>query len=280
MQSHYGKHRGSTGKAAANSSPELQPTTTTNLQFIDNRPEAGLQAKIQELVDNSPQSKQTDRYHSIANSNDRPQAPVIQQRSPGQGSNVIQCDFDYELPDGKIIVIKNWDEIIHQLTLNDQLDDLVQEFGKELVFQSAQKFFEERTYKVSNSLLRIKVRSIAKTLKETKVEEPFIPLKEEVKIEPPSDVNALDKESGLAPLHNAAAEGKEDEVVKLLSRGAKIDILSAKDDYTPLHAAILSEKFNTAAFLLSKGSSWFVKSKSKLETALNMLCSKPGLKEF
>ncbi|MBK6622123.1 MAG: hypothetical protein IPG32_15055 [Saprospirales bacterium] len=174
MQSHYGKHRGSTGKAAR----ILRGTPAhyhNQFQFIDKRPEAGLQAKIQELVDNSPQSKQTDRYHSIANSNDRPQAPVIQQRSPGQGSNVIQCDFDYELPDGKIIVIKNWDEIIHQLTLNDQLDGLVQEFGKELVFQSAQKFFEERTYKVSNSLLRIKVRSIAKTLKETKVEEPLFP---------------------------------------------------------------------------------------------------------
>ena len=67
MNTHADHTQDDKSKAVANSLSEKESSSELSFQFVDNRPEAIAQRKLQELADNSPQVKQLRAFQKIAN---------------------------------------------------------------------------------------------------------------------------------------------------------------------------------------------------------------------
>jgi hypothetical protein len=68
MNTYTDKTQENKSQAVANSSPKLQSNGESSFQFVDNRPEAIAQRKLQEVINNSPQVKQLRDCQAMANS--------------------------------------------------------------------------------------------------------------------------------------------------------------------------------------------------------------------
>jgi hypothetical protein len=62
MNTHADKSQENKSQSVANGTPQKQGSSESTFQFVDNRPEAVTQRKLQEIANNSPQAKQTDNY--------------------------------------------------------------------------------------------------------------------------------------------------------------------------------------------------------------------------
>ena len=67
MNTHADKSQENKSQAVANSLPKLQSESESTFQFVDNRPEAIAQRKLQEAINNSPRVQQLKAYQEMAN---------------------------------------------------------------------------------------------------------------------------------------------------------------------------------------------------------------------
>ena len=67
MNTHEDKTQENKSQAVANSLPQLQSNGESTFQYVDNRPEAITQRKLQESINNSPRVQQLKSYQEMAN---------------------------------------------------------------------------------------------------------------------------------------------------------------------------------------------------------------------
>ncbi len=67
MNTHADKSQENKSQAVANSLPKLQSESESTFQFVDNRPEAIAQRKLQEAINNSPRVQPLKAYQEMAN---------------------------------------------------------------------------------------------------------------------------------------------------------------------------------------------------------------------
>ena len=68
-----------------------------------------------------------------------------------------------------------------------------------------------------------------------------------------ADVNVLDDEDNLSPLHHAVESGNVDMINLLSKHGAKLDIKGSVDDWTPLHEASQHPRLDILQLLVKNG---------------------------
>lgn len=67
MNTHADKTQDNKSQSVANGEPQMQSSGESTFQFVDNRPEAVAQRKLQEMANNSPQAKKAAQLQAIAN---------------------------------------------------------------------------------------------------------------------------------------------------------------------------------------------------------------------
>jgi hypothetical protein len=78
MNTHADKTQEKTSQSAANAGSRKQGGQASTFQFVDNRPEAVAQRKLQDMANNSPQLKQVAQMQAVANKFTSQQQPVLQ----------------------------------------------------------------------------------------------------------------------------------------------------------------------------------------------------------
>ena len=82
MNTHSDKTLENKSQTVANRLPKLQSKSESTFQFVDNRPEAIAQRKLQEAISNSPRVQQLKAYHEMANNSPQvSQLRAIQDRA-------------------------------------------------------------------------------------------------------------------------------------------------------------------------------------------------------
>ena len=77
MNTHADKTQENKSQSVANAANQQQSDGESTFQFVDNRPEAVAQRKLQEMANNSPKAKQTAQLQAMANNySARQQQPV------------------------------------------------------------------------------------------------------------------------------------------------------------------------------------------------------------
>ena len=66
MNTHADKSQENKSQSVANDVSQKQSGSESTFQFVDNRPEAVAQRKLQEMANNSPQAKQAAQLQSIS----------------------------------------------------------------------------------------------------------------------------------------------------------------------------------------------------------------------
>lgn len=77
MNTHIDKNQENKSQSVANEHSQKQGSSESTFQFVDNRPEAVEQRKLQEMANNSPQVMQLKAFQDMANNS--PQARQIAQ---------------------------------------------------------------------------------------------------------------------------------------------------------------------------------------------------------
>ena len=85
MNTHADKTQENKKQSVANSITPKQGSSGSTFQFVDNRPEAVVQKKLQALVYNSPQAKQAAQLQAIADNHSAKQQPLIQKKENSTG---------------------------------------------------------------------------------------------------------------------------------------------------------------------------------------------------
>ena len=94
MSSHLNKSRENEKQKSAANASEIQSRSSANAHFIDNRPEALVQRKMQEMAINSPQSKRLDNFQQIANNSPQVQPATQLQAVPNRISSLSPPPFN------------------------------------------------------------------------------------------------------------------------------------------------------------------------------------------
>ena len=93
MKTRADKTQGHQSKAVAHGGAPKQRRNASDFQFIDNRPEAAAQRRLQEMADNSPQVKQLKALQALMNrgtQQSRAQSPDAKQGSGSKGAEPLQ----------------------------------------------------------------------------------------------------------------------------------------------------------------------------------------------
>ncbi|MBX3639896.1 MAG: DUF4157 domain-containing protein [Nitrosomonas sp.] len=85
MNIHADKTQENKSKSLANSVAKKQGDNESTFQFVDNRPEAIMQRKLQEMANNSPQALQLRVFQGMANSYSARQQQLIQKKENNTG---------------------------------------------------------------------------------------------------------------------------------------------------------------------------------------------------
>ena len=85
MNTHADKTQETKSQSVANEISQKQSGEESTFQFVDNRPEAVMQRKLQEMANNSPQAKQTAQLQSIADNHSAQQQNPIQKKENNTG---------------------------------------------------------------------------------------------------------------------------------------------------------------------------------------------------
>lgn len=78
MNTHAEKTQENKSQAVANGFSQKQSSSESTFQFVDNRPEAIAQRKLQEMANNNPQLKQLKAIQEMANNSNALQRKVVQ----------------------------------------------------------------------------------------------------------------------------------------------------------------------------------------------------------
>jgi hypothetical protein len=91
MNTHVDKTQENKGQSVANSVAQKLGSIETTFQFVDNRPEAVAQRKLQEMANNSPQVSQLRAFQRmVSNSPKSKQTSQLKKLAGNFSQNVIQ----------------------------------------------------------------------------------------------------------------------------------------------------------------------------------------------
>jgi hypothetical protein len=99
MNTQADKTQENKGQSVANGVSQKQSSGESTFQFVDNRPEAVAQRKLQEIVNNSPRMLQLKALQEKANNNQ-----VSSLKSPNEGVVQRAIEPNYELRPGSVVV--------------------------------------------------------------------------------------------------------------------------------------------------------------------------------
>ncbi|MBK6265244.1 GNAT family N-acetyltransferase [Marivirga sp. S37H4] len=85
MNTHADKAQENKSQSVAASSSQIQSSSESTFQFVDNRPEAVAQRKLQEMANNSPQAKQAAQLQAMADNSSLQQRQAIQKKVNNTG---------------------------------------------------------------------------------------------------------------------------------------------------------------------------------------------------
>lgn len=85
MNTHTYKSQENKSQSVSAATPQLQSSSESTFQFVDNRPEVVAQRKLQELANNSPQVKQAAQLQAMANKYSAQQKYPIQKKEKNTG---------------------------------------------------------------------------------------------------------------------------------------------------------------------------------------------------
>lgn len=85
MNTHANKTQENKSQSVENKDSQKQKNGRNTFQFVDNRPQAIVQRKLQELADNSPQVKRATQLQALADSNSTQQQQPIQKKVNNTG---------------------------------------------------------------------------------------------------------------------------------------------------------------------------------------------------
>lgn len=78
MNTHANKTREDKSQAVSAKTSQLQSGGESTFQFVDNRPEAIAQRKLQEMANNNPQAKQATQFQAMAENHSAPQKQILE----------------------------------------------------------------------------------------------------------------------------------------------------------------------------------------------------------
>ena len=85
MNTHADKTQENKSHSVANETSQMQSGSKSTFQFVDNRPEAIAQRKLQEMAINSPQAKQVAQLQAMANNHSAQQQQPVQKKENNTG---------------------------------------------------------------------------------------------------------------------------------------------------------------------------------------------------
>jgi hypothetical protein len=85
MNTHADKTQENKSQSVANAVTQKQSGGETTIQFVDNRPEAIAQSKLQEMANNSPQAKQAVQLQAMADNHSGQKKQIIQKKDNNTG---------------------------------------------------------------------------------------------------------------------------------------------------------------------------------------------------
>jgi hypothetical protein len=94
MSTHHDKTEENKNQANADSIAQQQPGSTPAVQFVDNRPEAAMQKKLQHMANNNPQVQQLKAIQQMADNSPQVQQLKAVQQMADSGSQAVQKKTD------------------------------------------------------------------------------------------------------------------------------------------------------------------------------------------
>jgi len=89
MNTYADKTQENKSQSVSAASPQMQSGGESTFQFVDNRPEAVAQRKLQEIANNSEQAKQAAQLQAMADNHSAQQQKPIQKKETNTGYLII-----------------------------------------------------------------------------------------------------------------------------------------------------------------------------------------------